>query len=87
MTRSETNNKIEEKKDIDPVCGMSVIPGETKLVSIHDGISYWFCAKACREAFDNNPMKYLKPKKRKGIWGRYLDRLSRATGGKPLKCC
>ena len=86
MINLETNNKVEEKEDIDPVCGMSVVPGDTKLVSIYNGNSYWFCAKACRNAFESNPEKYLKPKKRKGIWGRYLDRLNRATEGKCIKC-
>ena len=35
------------------------------------------------------PEKYLKsgPTKRKGIWGRYLERLNKATGGKPPSCC
>jgi YHS domain-containing protein len=34
-------------KAIDPVCGMDVQPGGTKLVSVHEGRSYWFCAEAC----------------------------------------
>jgi hypothetical protein len=34
------------------------------------------------------PYKYLqvKPGKRKGLWRRYLDRLNKATGGRP-PCC
>jgi YHS domain-containing protein len=73
---------------LDPVCGMAVIPGKTRLVSVYQGSSYWFCAEGCRSAFESNPEKYLEPKttRRKGIWGRYLERLNRATGGKPLKC-
>ena len=36
-----------------------------------------------------DPDKYLdrKEPKKKGFWGRYLDRLNKATGGKPPSCC
>jgi len=45
--------------------------------------------ESCRKAFEANPDNYLeaKPKKRKGWWGRYLERLNKATGGTPPKCC
>lgn len=83
--------KAAQKTDnmfIDPVCGMTVAPGTTRLVSNYQGHSYWFCSEGCRGSFETNPTKYLKTKspKRKGIWGRYLERLNRATNGKPLKC-
>jgi YHS domain-containing protein len=67
--------------DLDPVCGMRVIQGETKIVSIYDGNSYWFCTKACREAFDSNPLRYLKNKssKRKSWFGRYLERIAKVN--------
>ena len=79
---------ITTNKFLDPVCGMKVSPGRTRLVAIYKGRSYWFCAEDCREAFEANPKKVLETKstKRKGLWGRYLDRLNRATEGKPLKC-
>ncbi len=71
-----TNEKI-----IDPVCGMEVEPGRTRLVAIYQGHSYWFCAGACCEAFEINPQKYLEPKhpSRKGWFGRYLERLGKAN--------
>jgi YHS domain-containing protein len=74
--------------NIDPACGMKVEPGKTRLVSVYHGNSKWFCAEGCRETFETNPQKYLdaKIKKQKGIWGRYLDRLNRATKSKLLKC-
>ena len=88
MARLEKTAEAAADKVLDPVCGMKVSPGRTRLVAIYQGRSYWFCAKDCREAFEANPKKYLetKPAKRKGLWGRYLDRLNRATEGKPLKC-
>ena len=66
---------------IDPVCGMRVFPERTKLVSVYKGRSYWFCAEGCREAFEQNPGKFLEPKPRKRLgWvRRFLDRLARAN--------
>jgi YHS domain-containing protein len=71
-----TNEKIK-----DPVCGMEVEPGRTRLVAVYQGHSYWFCSRACRETFEKNPQKYLEPKhpKHKGWFGRYLERLSKAN--------
>jgi len=73
---------------IDPVCLMEVNP-ETSVhhVDYHDH-TYHFCAEGCLKAFESNPEKYLSGKrpKRKGWWGRYLDRLNKATGGQSMKC-
>lgn len=71
---------------LDPVCGMTVRPSESAITADHDGCTFYFCAEACRKAFEADPGKYLKPGK-KGIWGRYMDRLQKATGGKAMKCC
>ena len=73
----------------DPVCGMAVNPQSIAFVSTHKNIAYHFCAEACRSAFDKNPEKYLAEKsdRPKGFWKRYLERLNKATGGKPPQCC
>jgi YHS domain-containing protein len=62
----------------DPVCGMEVNPGQTRLLAIYRGHSYWFCSKDCRTAFEMNPRKYLDGKraKRKGWLKRYLERIA-----------
>jgi P-type Cu+ transporter len=94
MTKLASSTKAIEKAAIDPVCGMDVVPGKTKLVAVHEGHSYWFCAGACREAFEKNPGKYLgkDAAKHMGMFGRFLHRLSRANeqeygkGGK-ASCC
>src|SRR5690349_11318411 len=45
----------------DPVCGMSVVPGEAKGGSHeHAGTTYWFCNPRCHEKFASNPPLYLK---------------------------
>ena len=86
-TSLEATGKDSPTKIIDPVCGMGVEPGRTKLVSVHKGHTYWFCAKTCRRAFEADPNKYLEPKpaKKKGWFGRYLDRIAK-TNEKEFGC-
>jgi YHS domain-containing protein len=83
MTAQNTDHCL-----IDPVCQMEVtrdkhVPGVTL-----GSVIYHFCANSCRKAFMADPDKYLKtkPLKPKGFWGRYLDKVKKATGGKP-PCC
>jgi YHS domain-containing protein len=68
-------------KTIDPVCGMEVTHGETKLVSVYKVQSYRFCAEGCRRAFEADPEKYLEPKskKKKGWFGGFLARLTKVN--------
>jgi Cu+-exporting ATPase len=82
-TQKNTTQKV-----IDPVCGMTVVAGQTDILTTTIGQTYHFCAEGCRKAFEKNPQKFLEPKsqKRKGIWGRYMDRLHKTTGGKAQKC-
>lgn len=77
------------KITIDPVCKMNVDPGKAALMSNYKGKDYYFCAGACRESFDKNPQKHLesKPAKRKGLWGRYLERLNKVTCGRTPPGC
>jgi YHS domain-containing protein len=81
MEPLETTVRDKPIKTIDPVCGMEVRPGKTEIVSVYKGHKYWFCADGCRKAFEADPEKYLKPKpgKRKGRFGRYLDRMSKVN--------
>ena len=67
----------------DPVCGMGVNPGKTRLVANYQGHSFWFCSDVCRFAFESNPQKYLKPKpaKRQGWLGRHIELLVNASKG------
>lgn len=87
MATLDTTVKDTLTKTIDPVCGMEVESGRTKLVSVYKGHSYWFCADGCRRAFEADPEKYLKPKpaKKKGWFGRYLDRMAK-TNEKEFGC-
>ena len=46
----------------DPVCGMSVDPKTAKHRFAHNGQNYLFCCGRCRERFEAEPEKFLKPK-------------------------
>ena len=74
---------------LDPVCGMTVNQHITDIAATIQGHTYYFCAEGCRETFVTDPDKYLQSapkKKKKGMWGRYLERLEKATGGKSMNC-
>ena len=49
--------KATKAKDL--VCGMDVDPAKTQWMSSHDGSSYYFCGKSCKDAFDADPAKYV----------------------------
>ena len=74
---------------IDPVCLMTVAQDKKDFSFTYKMRTYYFCAESCRKTFENNPEKYLESKvsKPKGLWGRYLERLNKATRGKPPECC
>ena len=71
---------------IDPVCGMSVNPATAAAKACYKGVEVYFCAQACKQAFEDHPQKYTGSRKKKGLWKRYLDRLNKATGGQSPAC-
>jgi Cu+-exporting ATPase len=77
--------QLSKTKMIDPVCGMEVDPETAAAETCHEGIKVFFCAEGCRDAFLANPERYTKPK-HKGVWQRFLARMEKATGGKPMSC-
>jgi YHS domain-containing protein len=83
MTSTESS-----KSAVDPVCGMSVNPETTSITADVEGKHYYFCAEGCRKAFVENPKKFIDAQcaRPKSWWGRYMARLQKATGGKPMKC-
>ena len=77
-----------KKTVVDPVCGMTVDPCKTELTAEYEDKRYYFCAAGCLEAFEKNPAKYknVTAARKKGIWGKYLDRLNKSRDGKAMKC-
>jgi YHS domain-containing protein len=79
MTNLESSTKALRNAVTDPVCRMDVNPGQTRLLAIYRGQTYWFCSKDCRTAFEMNPQKYLDTKrgKQKGWFRRYYERIAK----------
>lgn len=42
----------------DPVCGMDVDEESAAATAVHRGKTYYFCAEACKRAFEKSPDKY-----------------------------
>jgi YHS domain-containing protein/copper chaperone CopZ len=45
----------------DPVCGMTVEPSSAAAERVHEGQTFYFCAKGCAERFEKDPKTYLNP--------------------------
>jgi len=43
----------------DPVCGMNINAAAAAGSSEYEGVTYYFCAEACKTAFDAEPSKYV----------------------------
>jgi YHS domain-containing protein len=42
----------------DVVCGMMIDPGAAAATSVYRGETFYFCAPACKEAFDAEPARF-----------------------------
>jgi len=53
----------------DPVCGMEVEEKKAAAKAAYQGMTYYFCAAACRETFVKAPEKYVAVEKaaKKGV--------------------
>lgn len=49
----------------DPVCGMNLDADSAAATSEHMGKTFYFCAQACKEKFDQAPMKYMETEEEK----------------------
>jgi Cu+-exporting ATPase len=45
--------------NVDPVCGMSVAPESSAGRTDYGGNTYYFCAPACKQKFEQDPERYL----------------------------
>lgn len=58
---AETNSQ--ETAEIDPVCGMKVLPSKAAARAVEDGKAYYFCSQGCADKFKAEPGKYLQGEK------------------------
>jgi YHS domain-containing protein len=47
----------------DPVCGMEVDEQKAAATAVYHGQTYYFCAQACKTAFEKDPSKYKEEKR------------------------
>jgi YHS domain-containing protein len=52
--------EVNQMAAIDPVCKMRVDEASAAAKSEYKGQVYYFCAKSCKERFDQNPQQYVK---------------------------
>ena len=57
MTMSE---KEGTKMAKDPVCGMNVDEKTAAGTAVHNGKTYYFCCRSCKDRFEKEPDKYAK---------------------------
>jgi YHS domain-containing protein len=53
---------------IDPVCGMQVDPATAAARTCYNGIQIYFCAEACKTAFEAEPQSYTLRDSGAGTW-------------------
>lgn len=63
----------------DPVCGMTVDPGDS-LRSEHEGKSYFFCSAGCKRKFEDDPAGVLAARAKK-------DALKNQASNDEASCC
>ena len=50
----------------DPVCGMDVDETKAAATAVYEGKTYYFCAVGCKQAFEQEPQKYLTKESQEG---------------------
>jgi YHS domain-containing protein len=50
--------------EIDPVCKMKIEENKAAATSEYRGKKYYFCAPGCKQAFDQDPEKYITEEKK-----------------------
>lgn len=44
---------------LDPVCGMRFDSDEAVASVEHEGTTYYFCGEGCKEAFEEDPQRFV----------------------------
>src|SRR5712692_8213101 len=66
----------------DPVCGMFVDPATEAASRDYGGKTYSFCAPGCAEAFDKDPARYVKSRRKsRARASRRVSSVDAAEGG------
>jgi xanthine dehydrogenase accessory factor len=57
---SKPRAELKLAEAVDPVCGMTVMPGNSAMPLARGGTTYYFCCAGCRQKFTENPDAYVK---------------------------
>jgi xanthine dehydrogenase accessory factor len=57
--RSISSRKSESAEVRDPICGMTVDTAKARYKSERQGVVFYFCCAGCKQAFDQEPERYL----------------------------
>jgi P-type Cu+ transporter len=60
MDRQDTHKINEQRKSVDPVCGMRVDSSHASASREYNGKTYYFCSDGCAKEFQTGPLKYVK---------------------------
>jgi len=60
MKQGTLAEKRRLKMATDPVCGMDVDEKRAVATSVYKKKTYYFCAQACKRAFEKDPGKYIE---------------------------
>lgn len=44
----------------DPVCGMTIEESDAAATSEHEGRTFYFCSRDCKDEFDSDPPAYTE---------------------------
>jgi YHS domain-containing protein len=55
----QRDTQLQARGQADPVCGMEVDERTAEHQAMHRGKTYFFCARGCKTAFEENPEKYV----------------------------
>jgi P-type Cu+ transporter len=64
MTQRSNEVRTKQKRERDPVCGMTVDSESAAARAEYGGKTYYFCAPGCAKRFQQTPEKYLTPAKK-----------------------
>ena len=61
-TRMSTHPATKPAEVLDPVCGMTITPGDAAGHVDYKGQTYYFCSATCQERFQVDPETFLRPR-------------------------
>ncbi|MDP2345798.1 MAG: YHS domain-containing protein [Deltaproteobacteria bacterium] len=58
---AKTLDAADDSQETDPVCGMAVPRSAAPADAYCEGQHFFFCSSGCKQAFEQEPARYLEP--------------------------